>query len=118
MKSIAIGAIGGGISGESDMLAEGFGKMVEGGAKITRKIATSALFNLSVSAVNNRQNKQTNIQTFKTTGFGAMQGAMSLGYDTLKVFAGTSGFQVGSCIIGGVDYLNDFAFGLLDAGTM
>lgn len=82
------------------------------------KIATSALFNLSVSAVNNRQNKQTNIQTFKTTGFGAMQGAMSLGYDTLKVFAGTSGFQVGSCIIGGVDYLNDFAFGLLDAGTM
>ena len=65
-----------------------------------------------------RQNKQTNIQTFKTTGFGAMQGAMSLGYDTLKVFAGTSGFQVGSCIIGGVDYLNDFAFGLLDAGTM
>lgn len=118
MKSIAIGAIGGGISGGSDMLAEGFGKMVEGGAKITRKIATSALFNLSVSAVNNRQNKQTNIQTFKTTGFGAMQGAMSLGYDTLKVFAGTSGFQVGSCIIGGVDYLNDFAFGLLDAGTM
>ena len=82
------------------------------------KIATSALFNLFVSAVNNRQNKQTNIQTFKTTGFGAMQGAMSLGYDTLKVFAGTSGFQVGSCIIGGVDYLNDFAFGLLDAGTM
>ncbi len=47
-----------------------------------------------------------------------MQGAMSLGYDTLKVFAGTSGFQVGSCIIGGVDYLNDFAFGLLDAGIM
>ena len=82
------------------------------------KIATSALFNLFVSAVNNRQNKQTNIQTFKTTGFGAMQGAMSLGYDTLKVFAGTSGFQVGSCIIGGVDYPNDFAFGLLDAGTM
>jgi len=58
MKSIAIGAIGGGISGGSDMLAEGFGKMVEGGAKITRKIATSALFNLSVSAVNNRQNKR------------------------------------------------------------
>ncbi len=82
------------------------------------KIATSALFNLFVSAVNNRQNKQTNIQTFKTTGFGAMQGAMSLGYDTLKVFAGTSGFQVGSCIIRGVDYPNDFAFGLLDAGTM
>ena len=87
-------------------------------SKRIEKIATSALFNLSVSAVNNRQNKQTNIQTFKTTGFGAMQGAMSLGYDTLKVFAGTSGFQVGSCIIGGVDYLNDFAFGLLDAGTM
>lgn len=82
------------------------------------KIATSALFNLSVSAVNNRQNKQTNIQTFKTTRFGAMQGAMSLGYDTLKVFAGTSGFQVGSCIIGGVDYPNDFTFGLLDAGIM
>ena len=46
MKSIAIGAIGGGISGESDMLAEGFGKMVEGGAKIARKITTSALFNI------------------------------------------------------------------------
>ena len=87
-------------------------------SKRIEKIATSALFNLSVSAVNNRQNKQTNIQTFKTTRFGAMQGAMSLGYDTLKVFAGTSGFQVGSCIIRGVDYLNDFAFGLLDAGTM
>lgn len=114
MKSIAIGAIGGGISGESDMLAEGFGKMVEGGAKIARKITTSALFNMSVSAAN----RQTHTQSFKTTGFGAMQGAMSLGYDTLKVFAGTSGFQVGSCIIGGVDYLNDFAFGLLDAGTM
>ena len=42
MKSIAIGAIGGGISGESDMLAEGFGKMVEGGAKIARKITTRA----------------------------------------------------------------------------
>ena len=107
MKSIAIGAIGGGISGESDMLAEGFGKMVEGGAKIARKITTSALLN-----------RQTHTQTFKTTGFGAMQGAMSLGYDTLKVFAGTSGFQVGSCIIRGVDYLNDFAFGLLDARTM
>ena len=78
------------------------------------KIATSALFNMSVSAAN----RQTHTQTFKTTGFGAMQGAMSLGYDTLKVFAGTSGFQVGSCIIRGVDYLNDFAFGLLDAGTM
>ena len=78
------------------------------------KIATSALFNMSVSAAN----RQTHTQTFKTTGFGAMQGAMSLGYDTLKVFAGTSGFQVGSCIIGGVDYPNDFAFGLLDAGTM
>ena len=114
MKSIAIGAIGGGISGGSDMLAEGFGKMVEGGAKIARKITTSALFNMSVSVAN----RQTHTQTFKTTGFGAMQGAMSLGYDTLKVFAGTSGFQVGSCIIGGVDYLNDFAFGLLDAGTM
>ena len=114
MKSIAIGAIGGGISGGSDMLAEGFGKMVEGGAKIARKITTSALFNMSVSAAN----RQTHTQTFKTTGFGAMQGAMSLGYDTLKVFAGTSGFQVGSCIIRGVDYLNDFAFGLLDAGTM
>ena len=82
------------------------------------KIATSALFNLFVSAVNNRQNKQTNIQTFKTTGFGSKLGAMSLGNDTLKVFAGTSGFQVGSCIIGGVDYPNDLAFGLLDAGTM
>jgi hypothetical protein len=114
MKSIAIGAIGGEISGGSDMLAEGFGKMVEGGAKIARKITTSALFNMSVSVAN----RQTHTQTFKTTGFGAMQGAMSLGYDTLKVFAGTSGFQVGSCIIGGVDYLNDFAFGLLDAGTM
>ena len=78
----------------------------------------SRMTNWSKPDVNNRQNKQTNIQTFKTTGFGAMQGAMSLGYDTLKVFAGTSGFQVGSCIIGGVDYLNDFAFGLLDAGTM
>ena len=75
---------------------------------------TSGLFNFSISVIN----KQTNIQTFKTTGFGAMQGAMSLGYDTLKVFTGTSGFQVESCIIGGVDYLNDFAFGLLDAGTM
>lgn len=72
MKSIAIGAIGGGISGGSDMLAEGFGKMVEGGAKIARKITTSALFNMSVSVAN----RQTHTQTFKTTGFGAMQGAM------------------------------------------
>ena len=75
---------------------------------------TSGLFNFSISVIN----KQTRFQTLETTGLGAMQGAMSLGVDTLKVLAGTSEFQVGSYIIGSADYFNDFAFGLLDAGTM
>ena len=114
MKSIAIGAIVGGISAGSDMTAEHIGKAVEGGTKVARKILTSGLFNFSISVIN----KQTRFQTLKTTGLGAMQGAMSLGVDTLKVLAGTSEFQVGSYIIGSADYFNDFAFGLLDAGTM
>ena len=114
MKSIAIGAIVGGISAGSDMTAEHIGKAVEGGTKVARKILTSGLFNFSISVIN----KQTRFQTLKTTGLGAMKGAMSLGVDTLKVLAGTSEFQVGSYIIGSADYFNDFAFGLLDAGTM
>ena len=114
MKSIAIGAIVGGISAGSDMTAEHIGKAVEGGTKVARKILTSGLFNFSISVIN----QQTRFQTLKTTGLGAMQGAMSLGVDTLKVLAGTSEFQVGSYIIGSADYFNDFAFGLLDAGTM
>ena len=114
MKSIAIGAIVGGISAGSDMTAEHIGKAIEGGTKVARRILTSGLFNFSISVIN----KQTRFQTLKTTGLGAMQGAMSLGVDTLKVLAGTSEFQVGSYIIGSADYFNDFAFGLLDAGTM
>ena len=81
MKSIAIGAIVGGISAGSDMTAEHIVKAVEGGTKVARKILTSGLFNFSISVIN----KQTRFQTLKTTGLGAMQGAMSLGVDTLKV---------------------------------
>ena len=61
---------------------------------VARKILTSGLFNFSISVIN----KQTRFQTLKTTGLGAMKGAMSLGVDTLKVLAGTSEFQVGSYI--------------------
>lgn len=37
MKSIAIGAIGGGISGGSDMLAEGFGKWLRAERRLQEK---------------------------------------------------------------------------------
>lgn len=114
MKSVAIGAIGGGISAGNDMLAEDVGKWAEGGAKVARKM----LVNGSINAVVTAKERRSVAQTFKSGGFGILQGAVSAGYDTLKILAGTSGFQVGSVMIGYMDYLDDFALGLLDAGTM
>ena len=49
MKSIAIGAIVGGISAGSDMTAEHIGKAVEGGTTVARKILTCGHFNFSIS---------------------------------------------------------------------
>ena len=96
------------------MLAEDVGKWAEGGAKVARKM----LVNGSINAVVTAKERRSVAQTFKSGGFGILQGAVSAGYDTLKILAGTSGFQVGSVMIGYMDYLDDFALGLLDAGTM
>ena len=114
MKSVAIGAIGGGVSAGNDMLAEHIGKAVEGGAMVARKMVVSGGINV-IGALKERRSLT---QIFKTGSLGAMQGAVSTGYDTLKNLAGVTGVQVGSVMIGYMDYLDDFALGLLDAGTM
>lgn len=117
MKDTVTGAIGGAFGAGSDGIVNGIanamGKTVNSGVKIASRMASGASYNIIVSAKNGEKKSL----IAKTAGIGGAQGLMSVGFDTLKEEAGVSGFEVGSMIIGGLDYLNDFAFGIMDSGT-